>query len=126
MFKNVHYGAIREIKLKSKKYTIKKLRMINGANGISVLIVRFFIPKFNLLICLSRTKKISRRLTPAPIQKDKINAVIPNETPRSHPTPKNSFASPSPIHLPEDNSHKSHMGSAKIGPAKRAPKDGLT
>jgi len=69
---------------------------MNGANGISLLIVSFFDNKFNL------PKRITRRENAAPIQKDKIIAEIPEKRPRNHPRPKANFASPKPIHLPEE------------------------
>lgn len=99
---------------KPKKKTVRSPRMRNGANGISLLIVRFFPVKFNFC------KESNARLTAAPIQKPKITADIPETNPRNHPIPSASFASPSPIHRPPERSHIKKKGKARIGPASKS------
>jgi len=54
----------------------------------------------------------------APIQKAKIMAETPKLIPNNHPIERDSLASPSPIHLPPEMSHRKAKGEATIGPAK--------
>lgn len=91
---------------------------MNGANGISLLIVRLFLDKFNF----SRAK--IDKLTAAPIQNDKTIAKIPPEKPKSQPTPRASLASPKPIHFPEETSHKKAKKENRIGPDNKSKRAG--
>ena len=66
--------------------------MINGANGISALIVSLF-------------RNMRKSPTTAPIQKAMTIAENPSAAPSRKPTEAPSFASPKPIALPRDKSH---------------------
>src|SRR3990167_186757 len=97
--------------------------MRNGANGTSLFIVRFFRRKGKKFRAppsdLNLESAISVTLTTAPIQKPKITPETPKESPRNHPIPKTSLASPNPIHLPPETSQIRKNGRARIGPARR-------
>src|ERR1700690_393906 len=102
--------------------------MRNGPNGTSLFIVN---PRWSFCdVCLGE-KKASKRLpdgdernksgteTTAPRINPKNMAMVPYTGPRSHPMPSTSFASPNPIHVPPENSHKRKKGAASAGPATR-------
>src|SRR3989338_9893842 len=59
----------------------------------------------------------SATLTKAPIQNARMSALPPPDIPKNQPVPKESFASPNPIHRPEERSHKRKNGSATTTPA---------
>src|SRR3990167_943894 len=92
-----------------KKKTIIEPRTRNGANGISLFIVKRL-----------RGSNNKKRLGKKAVQNANITAEIPPESPRNHPKPKASFASPSPIALPPERNHRRVNGSMMSGPAKRS------
>ncbi len=78
----------------------------NGPNGISLLIVSFFV---------LNAKRI--KLTAAPIQNARTTAEIPSIRPRAQPMPRANLPSPSPIHLPLEKNQRRKKGKNKAGPA---------
>ena len=50
----------------------------------------------------------------APIQKPRITVEIPHTSPNNAPIPKTNFASPKPIHLPLETSHRNANGKKRI------------
>lgn len=91
------------------------LMIKNGAKGISVFMFIFRLEK-----------NIIARLTIAPIQNESVSMARVCIGPSIQPIPKISFASPRPIHLPRDTSHKRANGKAKSGPDTSAKSDGIT
>ena len=87
------------------KKTIRVLMIKNGAKGISLFILVFFLEN-----------KIIKRPAIDPIQKDKVSAAIPFVRPSIHPIPKASLASPNPIHRPRDTSQSKAKGIERSGP----------
>lgn len=92
---------------------------MNGAKGISLLIVSFLLDKFNF----SNTS--NPILNNAPIQKANIIEKIPPDIPRSQPIPRESFASPNPIHLPEETSQRPPKKANKTIPANKVRNPGI-
>ena len=78
--------------------------MMNGAKGISLLIVSFF-------------RRMRKRLTAAPIQKATIMAEKPWAVPSKNPTDNPSFASPKPIARPRERSQMAAKNVKIISPA---------
>ena len=87
----------------------------NGAKGISVFILILPSAPFNCFF----ERNITLKLTIDPIQNARIIAERPKYIPSIHPRPSISFASPSPIHLPPETSHRIANGNANNGPAMR-------
>jgi hypothetical protein len=91
---------------------------MNGAKGISLLIVSFLLDKFNF------SNKSNPILNKAPIQKANIIEKIPPDIPKIQPIPRESFASPNPIHLPEETSQRPPKKANKTIPANRLRNSG--
>jgi hypothetical protein len=98
---------------KKKISIVPKIR--NGAKGISLLIVKFLFINDNDCNLDNKIKNIPKT---DPIQNERIIAESPSTRPKNHPIPKANLASPKPIHLPSETSHKTANGVASIGPAK--------
>ncbi len=96
------------------KIWMKTERIMNGANGISLLKESL---KLAIFICCNIINII---LQIAPIQKAIMMAKTPPEKPRSQPTPSASFASPKPIHFPPEISQKKAKKAKSIGPASKS------
>lgn len=56
----------------------------------------------------------------APIQKEKAKAQMPPQKPKSQGIPRANLASPRPIHLPFETSHKEPKKAKKARPIKKA------
>lgn len=95
----------KENKSHPKKNVMKVLIIKNGANGISVFMVIFFLEINNRI-----------KLTIVPIQKDRKRAQIPENIPSNHPMPTMSLPSPSPINRPFENNQIKTNGKARTGP----------
>ncbi|HJL55719.1 MAG TPA: hypothetical protein QGF60_00730 [Candidatus Paceibacterota bacterium] len=102
-----------------KKKTRSSPNIRNGPNGISLFIVSRFPLKFNKGILIRII------LIKAPIQKERIIAVMPKESPRSHPMPSASLPSPRPIHVPREKNQKLKKNRKNMGPERNGRSVGI-
>ena len=96
----------------SKRNATMEPKTKNGANGISL-----FMP-------WRLEKASSMRPMMAPAQNAKTAPESIREIPKSQPKPKESLASPNPIHVPFDMSHKMANGNAMTRPERSSSSDG--
>src|SRR3989344_2897175 len=109
----ISYGTYIGKRLNSKRNAIKTPSTKKGANGISLFIPYFFV------------KTIRRNPIIAPDQKATTAPESNLDNPSNQPNPKANFASPRPIQVPLETSHKKAKGRASNTPDKNSKTDGI-